>query len=167
MPVRYLALVAAGLLAAAPVWGTEDAEPPVETERERAAASAEEPWTWAVGASIGLPQLPAFTAERSLLPMLRVQANVGTVVIVSAVNVRLLALPEAWTLQPYAFLGGGAAYVVPLDDDLSGGYTYSWTGGGLRLALRRVIVFAELGVMGGAEDLFGPGAGAGVLVRFH
>lgn len=166
MPGRCLPLVAAGLLAAAPAWGAEDAAAPVEAELEGAAA-AQERWTWAIGASIGLPQLPAVTGERSLLPVLRAQANLGTVVVVSAVNVRLLALPEAWTLQPYAFLGGGAAYAFPIDDDLNGTYAYSWTGWGLRLALRRVIVFGEFSLVGGAEDLFGPGAGAGILVRFH
>jgi len=157
---RLLPLLAGGLLTVSPASGAPAAEGAAE------AGPSEEPWTWAVGASIGIPQILAVTGEKSLLPVLRAQANLGSVLLISAVNVRLLLLPEAWTLQPYGFLGGGVAYAFPIED-LEGAYAYSWAGWGLRLAYKRVIVFGEFSLVGGSEDLFGPGVGAGLLIRFH
>jgi hypothetical protein len=103
---------------------------------------------YAVGVSAGIPQTLAVTGERVLVPPLRIQANVGTVIAATSANARLLAVAEPWTVQPYMFLGGGGGYIMPLDGEH--GFTgYTWWGFGLRLRMGRGRLFLEAGQIAG------------------
>jgi hypothetical protein len=148
-----LAALGADARASAP--GAQDAPAPAEERR------------FAAGVSFGSPQVLGLTGEYAFRPSFRLQANVGSLVVVSTVSARLIILPESLRLQPYMFVGGGGGYVLPLENEH--GFTpFSWWGFGLRLKVGRGRIFAEVGEVGNLDRDNGysetyPGMATGIL----
>lgn len=120
----------------------------------------------ALGVSVGLPQLIALTWEIEPLSPFRLQANLGSILLIWSGSVRVLLTESRWTVQPYLFGGGGTLFGVHLED-FDGFDPYLWVGYGVRVRLKRILVFAEMGFFESVDDeISGPGPAAEVLFRY-
>ena len=112
----------------------------------RAQDSPANRWRSRIGVTVGSPQTLAITYEYAVASPLQLQANVGTVILYSSLNGRVLIVPDTWRVQPYAFVGGGALYSANFEQTDGDGWTgFTWFGGGLRLRIDRFLLFGELG----------------------
>lgn len=124
---------------------------------------------FALGLSAGSPQIVAVTGEYTLRPSLHLQANAGTLIVITAGSLRLIGVPETMKLAPYVFLGGGGLYILPLDGGGEEGFSrFTWWGFGLRLRAGRARVFVEGGELRGLNRNHGyesyyPAVAAGLL----
>ncbi len=111
-----------------------------------AETSASSPLRNRIVLSVGIPQTISIGYEHAVASPLQLQVNVGSIILASGLNGRVLVVPDQWRLQPYAFVGGGLLYVWTQESDNADGWTgFTWLGAGLRLKISRFLLFGELG----------------------
>ncbi len=119
------------------------------------------PVAW--GVTLGVPQALGLTMEANRNSPFRFQASIGTVIMYSSVTTRLILIQQNQHFLPYAFAGVGVFHERSTDTD-PGDETqgFGWLGGGMRLRIAPVSLFAELGFLAGSRDA-GLSAAAGLL----
>ena len=133
------------------------------TTATRATSRVDEPAPVAWGVTVGVPQTLGLTVEANRNSPFRFQASIGTVIMYSSVTTRLILIQQNHRFLPYGFVGVGVFHKMSTDTD-PGDETqgFGWAGGGLRLRVAPVSLFAELGFLGGSYDQ-GITAAAGLL----
>lgn len=135
---------------------TESAKPP---ERD-----------WILGVSGGIPQIVALTVERRVQPYVHVQANAGSLLLINSLNARVLLMPEGQSFYPYLFAGGGYFFTLFDFESADNSAFYSWLGGGVRLRIKRLLLFFEISSVDELDDdateFSSFGTSAGVLFAF-
>ena len=130
------------------------------------ADSASVRYTRAIGASLGVPQIIALSYEFEPQANLRLQAHVGSVLIVNSLGVRGLLIPRTNKFSPYAFVGFGMLFGIP-EDDWDGFSPYAWFGAGLRIPIQRIAISLEISGIEDPDDfIMSPGAAVGILYQY-
>ena len=119
------------------------------------------------GAAAGIPQLIALTLETHQDRPLRLQVSAGTVVQASSMTGRLVFTRTSGSFRPYMFAGGGL-FNVSEGDGAHGTTTFAWGGGGLTVPVRSLLLYYEVGFMGGLDTekgfaAVGPALAIGVM----